>query len=169
MRRRHTFAQSLVEFALVLPLLASLLIGLADFGFLFYGHVQVANAAREGARAGSLYLGSRFYYTNTTDCWSLRQWVENALVEHNRDNQNCPAASFNTAVHAFGLLNPQQCATAADTSCWVLDVPSTVVAGNQLDVHLTYRFNVLFLGGLGGFVQNPVLIDKHVIMKVENN
>ena len=40
----------LVEFALVLPLLLLLVLGIVDFGFLFQRFEVVTNAAREGAR-----------------------------------------------------------------------------------------------------------------------
>ena len=48
--------QTLVEFALILPLLVMILAGLADFGFLYYDKQVIANASREGARAGIVYL-----------------------------------------------------------------------------------------------------------------
>jgi Flp pilus assembly protein TadG len=50
----RTQGQSLVEIALVLPVLLILFLGIAEVGFLLYAHVQVANATREGARYGSL-------------------------------------------------------------------------------------------------------------------
>jgi hypothetical protein len=43
-----------VEFALVLPLLLLLVLGGIDWGYFFFVGEIVANAAREGARAGSL-------------------------------------------------------------------------------------------------------------------
>lgn len=46
--------QSLVEVALVLPLLVILFLGIAEVGFFLYAHVQISNAAREGARQASL-------------------------------------------------------------------------------------------------------------------
>ena len=46
--------QSLVEVALVVPVLIILFLGIAEVGFLLFAHVQVTNAAREGARYGSL-------------------------------------------------------------------------------------------------------------------
>lgn len=46
--------QSLVEFALVLPILLLLILGIVDFGMAFYGLVTVNTAAREGARRGVL-------------------------------------------------------------------------------------------------------------------
>jgi Flp pilus assembly protein TadG len=43
-----------LEFALVFPVLLLLLIGIVDFGMLMGAQTQVANAAREGGRAGAL-------------------------------------------------------------------------------------------------------------------
>ena len=46
--------QALVEFALVLPILLSLLVGIVDIGFLYNHQLTLTNAAREGARMGTL-------------------------------------------------------------------------------------------------------------------
>ena len=43
-----------VEFAIVLPLLLTLTLGAIDWGWYFYVDQLVTNAAREGARAGTL-------------------------------------------------------------------------------------------------------------------
>ncbi|MBW2187820.1 MAG: pilus assembly protein [Deltaproteobacteria bacterium] len=49
---------ALVEFALVLPLLLLLLVGLIEFGLLFYNKQVLTNASREGARAGIARVGN---------------------------------------------------------------------------------------------------------------
>ncbi len=49
-RRRRSRGQSLVEFAVVLPVFLLVLSGIMDFGFLLYSRMTVINAAREGAR-----------------------------------------------------------------------------------------------------------------------
>ena len=51
--RRRNRGQSLVEFALVLPLMLFLLAMAIDFGRLFYTYVAVENAAKEGAIYGA--------------------------------------------------------------------------------------------------------------------
>lgn len=43
---------SLVEFAIVMPLLFILLFGIIDFGILLYNQAVITNASREGARYG---------------------------------------------------------------------------------------------------------------------
>lgn len=44
----------LIEFALILPVLLLVFGGIVDFGFLFKDYEVVTNAAREGARLGTL-------------------------------------------------------------------------------------------------------------------
>lgn len=46
--------QALVELALVLPLLLTLVMGIVDVGYLFNHQLTLTNASREGARLGSL-------------------------------------------------------------------------------------------------------------------
>jgi hypothetical protein len=49
-KRDRTRGQSLVEFALVLPILLILLLGILDFGRAIYAFNSVSNGARSGAR-----------------------------------------------------------------------------------------------------------------------
>jgi Flp pilus assembly protein TadG len=51
--------QSLVEFSLILTPLMLVLLGIIQFGFIFNSHVTMTNAAREGARTGSIYVYDR--------------------------------------------------------------------------------------------------------------
>ncbi len=53
-RRSRERGAAVVEFALVLPLLLMLVLGAIDWGWYFYTREVVTNAAREGARAGSV-------------------------------------------------------------------------------------------------------------------
>ena len=50
MRRRHERGQSLVETALVLPILLVILMGIFDFGRAIFAVNAVSNSAREAAR-----------------------------------------------------------------------------------------------------------------------
>jgi Flp pilus assembly protein TadG len=51
-KRRHQRGQSLVEFALVLPLFLLILAAIVDFGMGLATTITISNAAREGARLG---------------------------------------------------------------------------------------------------------------------
>jgi Flp pilus assembly pilin Flp len=49
--------QTLVEMALVLPLLCLLILGIVEFGRIFNTYLVVTNASREGARAAAVGKG----------------------------------------------------------------------------------------------------------------
>jgi Flp pilus assembly protein TadG len=53
-RRNSERGAELIEFALVLPLILILLMGIFDFGLAFQRYEIITNAAREGARLASL-------------------------------------------------------------------------------------------------------------------
>ncbi len=48
-------AQSLVEFALIAPLLVAIVIGIVELGILFSVYIGLTNSAREAARVGAIY------------------------------------------------------------------------------------------------------------------
>jgi len=49
--------QSLVEFALVLPLFVLLIVGVFDLGRAFFAYIAISNAAREGTRVVTFWPG----------------------------------------------------------------------------------------------------------------
>lgn len=64
-----------VEFALVLPLLLTLVLGTIDWGWYFFVDQVVTNAAREGARAGTLVAPA-----GTAPAYSNGDAAENAAT-----------------------------------------------------------------------------------------
>ena len=46
--------QTLVELALILPIIILILFGTLEFGRIFHSYIVITNAAREGARLGAL-------------------------------------------------------------------------------------------------------------------
>src|SRR5262245_45091121 len=69
MRRSHRRKQRgavAVEFALVLPLLLVLVLGMMDYGWYFYCSLSSTNAAREAARAGTTVPGGDGARARTT-------------------------------------------------------------------------------------------------------
>jgi Flp pilus assembly protein TadG len=63
MRRKHARGQSLVEFAIILPVFITMLVGVFDFGHVVWANNAVGTAAREAARFAIVHGGS-----DTTDC-----------------------------------------------------------------------------------------------------
>jgi len=54
-RRAQVRGQSLIEFALVLPLLILILLGILDLGRAFSAYIVITNAARDGAYYGTMH------------------------------------------------------------------------------------------------------------------
>jgi Flp pilus assembly protein TadG len=63
---RRSPGQSLVEFALIMPLLVAFLFGIIELGYLLNVYIGLTNSAREAARAGTLYQVSS-PLTSTSD------------------------------------------------------------------------------------------------------
>lgn len=55
MLKKDLRGQSLVEFALVLPILMVLILGMVEFGWILNGKITITSAAREGARTAVIY------------------------------------------------------------------------------------------------------------------
>ena len=68
--RRRRDGQSLVEFAVVLPIFLLLLAGILDFGLGLYSQMTVINAAREGARLGIVEAGNVTAITERVEAMS---------------------------------------------------------------------------------------------------
>lgn len=54
-RQKHQKGQSLLEFALLLPILLLILAGVLDLGRLYYAYVAVTDAAAEGAAYAAIH------------------------------------------------------------------------------------------------------------------
>ncbi|WP_066314429.1 TadE/TadG family type IV pilus assembly protein [Bacillus sp. FJAT-29814] len=59
--------QSMVEFALILPLLILMLFGIIDFGRIFHAYLTIDHAGREAARAASIGKDDTFIKQKAVD------------------------------------------------------------------------------------------------------
>src|SRR6266567_3492909 len=90
-RWRGRAGQSLVEMAMVLPVLAFLTFGLLDFGRAYYFQVSITNAAREGARVAilNIYTGPQNPTCSTSNSYSTCP----VQTDLNISTAGCPDAS----------------------------------------------------------------------------
>lgn len=110
--------QALVEFVAVLLPLLFLIVGIVQFGLLFGANVTLTNSAREGARAGTIYV----FDQNHTKAWN--------------DSHRC-AAILTAATQSFGLLangSPHFSAAISGGGC------STTGTEVQVDGDLTVAY-----------------------------
>ena len=165
--------QSLVELALVLPLLAVLLLGLVEFGMVLYAHVQVSNAAREAARSASLYRTTRYPLDTNgnvlkcggVDGWTLQQTVDQAVVRYFTSG-GCPQTSGRIENTTLGRLEP--------SATWVATYSATLqsdggmpAAGADGSVTLTYPYQMIIISQLIPWLDDPVTITKSVAFQFQ--
>lgn len=175
--------QSLTEFALVLPFLAVLLLAMFEFGMLLYAHVQVSNAAREGARAASLYRSTRFVNTdpdNPAKCdgslegWSLQDTLEQAIVIRplisTGSKKGCRDSSGAIQGSSLGWLAAEPTPT---WRIWVTPAQSTFPSANNgmptpgvtATVTISYPYRLITMWNIVPGLGNPIWIKKSVNME----
>ncbi len=69
LKRKHGFCtqgQSMVEFALILPLFILFIVGIFELGRAFFAFIVISNAAREGARVVTFWPGKTTIQNITT-------------------------------------------------------------------------------------------------------
>jgi len=76
---RNEKGQSLVEFAIILPFLLLLLMGILEFGIMLNSYLTIHNAAREGARLG-IVAGSNIEIKQLITNISPNLETENLIV-----------------------------------------------------------------------------------------
>lgn len=76
---RNEKGQSLVEFAILLPVLLLLLMGILEFGIMLNSYLSINNSAREGARLG-IVSGSNLEITKLITYISPNLDSENLIV-----------------------------------------------------------------------------------------
>jgi hypothetical protein len=134
--------QSLVEFALIAPLLFALMFILVELGIVFSIYIGLTNSAREAARAGSVYQypnPSALYTTPSCDATCHR-----ATVDAGRE------AAMDTAI--MMTLNPiiritsiDQLGSAASRYTYEATQNTDIFRyGDKLTVTLTYPHSLFF-------------------------
>ncbi len=91
--------QSMVEFALVMPLLLFLALGIADFGRAFFTLTSLSNGAREGVRGGIIRQCSDTTGANTA---SIQYKVINAATGVTVDPSSGVVISYPDGSNAIG-------------------------------------------------------------------
>lgn len=134
--------QSLVEFALVLTPLFFVLLGIIQFGFIFNSYVTMTNAAREGARTGTVYVYDRTLSKDQNDLLrneSIRSAVRGAM---NLLGTTSPYFATSGSWSRSGLVF-----TNGDLVV-TYDVPATITdtdarAGETITIRATYHQDLI--------------------------
>ncbi len=98
---RREDGQAITEFALILPVLVALLLGIIQFGIVFNNYLTITDAARAGARkaAVSRFIGDNGASAKTTAQNSAQQLDQTALkVTVTSTDWNVPGSDVNVTV-----------------------------------------------------------------------
>jgi Flp pilus assembly protein TadG len=139
--------QSVVEFALILPVLMLLLLMAVDFGRLFFSYVQVVNAAREAANNAA--AEARYVQNGTMTATDYYAGIVNAAVqETNAQAQRGAEASL--AVSSPACFTPANASIACNTA--PQDSTTATGVGNSVKVVVTQPFTFFtpFIGSFFG-------------------
>ena len=141
---RNKRGASAVEFALILPLLVCLLLGIVEFGLLMYNKAVITNASREGARAGIVF-------SPRPDEAAIKQVVSDYADTH---------------VVTFDPNKPKPSTSlGANGSCDAF--------GEDLTVDVAYPYQFLVFSGLvnllgpGGAMPGTVTLTARTVMRCE--
>ena len=125
--RQSERGSAAVEFALILPILASLVFGAIDFGRMLWFQEVLVNATREGTRQGTLFFSGN------------GQAEIQAVVAQALNNGGVPTTGLNVGVNGVGAGtgNPL---TVTSTIPWQFFVIDSLIPGittNQLTASVT--------------------------------
>jgi hypothetical protein len=118
--------QALVEFAVVLMPMLLLVAGIVQFGLLFGASVTLTNAAREAARAGTIYVYDQSISTNT---------------RFRNDAKRC-GEMVTAAKQSFGLLSASAPYFSAPLSAGECPTPTAEIQTNG-DITVSYCDHVI--------------------------
>ena len=142
----------------MLPVLILILMGMIMTGFTLYAFIQVTNAVREGARAGSLYR-----ITQGTSGLTLDQTVKTAICNTTNNTSalgflkpagGCSSASFNVSSDVIATWND-------------VDADTFYSSGDQVTVQITYRYTIPIISSMVRSFGNPMVIGRTVMMEMQ--
>ena len=122
-----------IQFALVLPLLVTIILAAVDFGRFAYTYIAVSNAAREGAA-----FGARNPWTSGTDAaWRLK------LLAAVKGELGCDEEESRFAASNISLAIPTQTTIIAGKTTITTPVTTDANGTKRVGVQVTYPFSTL--------------------------
>ena len=146
-KARNEGGGSLIEFAIILPLLLIFLFGIIESGLVLYNKAVITNASREGARYGIVAHTPR--RTNSEIELAVLKYCEDRLIS------------------VGGEGNPTVIANTYDTNA----NGNNTDFGDDLEVQVNWSYPFLALPNLldllGSGFDNPINLSAKTVMKYE--
>ena len=153
MIKRDEQGGSLVEFAVIAPLLFLILFGIIEFGIMIYDKAMITNASREGARAGIVFdyddggtpgdsADDTFHPDNATIVEAVENYCADYLISFGA------GSTVTTAITRTGNSS-----------------------GDSLTVNVAYPFRFLVFSNIialvGGDLENLINLNAETVMRLE--
>jgi hypothetical protein len=151
---------AMIEFALVLPVLLILLLGIIEFSLLLYNKAMITNASREGARLGIVYrpVGGLTHPTCGDIGTRAEQYAKDHLITFSAPD---PGPSITRCIYAKTEDPTVPC--PADCSGFGTELP-----GDFLRVEVNYTYDFLVIDILLAWAFGNVLdLEAVTIMRFE--
>ena len=151
-RKRGQEGQALVETTFMILAVLLLLMGIIEFGFIFYAYVRVSNATREGARAGSLWLLHRNFDKPTG-------YYDPILCDTVSDAVRSEVSAIQYITITLD---------GVDIGC--PDVSVTPQAGEPITVTVTYDYPLAVVSALpiiGDIITSPFPVCRTAVMRFQ--
>jgi Flp pilus assembly protein TadG len=134
---------AIVEFAIVLPLLCLLLLGIIEFSIILFDKAMITNASREGSRAGIVFradpdTGDYYPLTNAEITAVVNKYLSNYLI-------------------TFGGPKTATTIITRDGSS----------PGGELKVNVAFSYNFLVLPNFVSSLVNPINLNAVTSMRFE--
>ena len=142
LRRKRTRGQGLVEFALVLPIFLLLLFSVVDAGRYVFLNSALSNAAREGARLGSVQASWKT--SSDPSCGTAAGPVcpvnDTALRTNITTAANTELAPFGSVGNLYLACTPS---TSPPSGAWTTTTCPSNSPGSLLSVRVTYSWRAI--------------------------
>lgn len=123
--REQTAGQDLIEYALILPLLLLLLLGIMEFGIVVFSYNTISNAAREVARFGIVH---------PTDS-AIQSFIDDDLPER-IPGLNPAAVAVSPAPDASGYISGMIVGVTVTYDAALITAPMIQAVGGDGVIHL---------------------------------
>jgi Flp pilus assembly protein TadG len=138
---KNQTGSALVEFTLVLPVLMFLVLGLAQFGMIFYNYILVTNAAAVGARQLSISRWDSTPYTDTISAINSASNLSGLTITLSINGTTCSSDSA-CSTGTNGLQNAPLPSSTATPWASSVTVSYSCAAGWANSIIPTYLINL---------------------------
>ena len=160
-RRRKTRAQTIVEFALVLPVLVLVILGIIAFGQLFSYKIRLDNAAREGVRKG---------ITGGTKAEIQAVVIDRCVSMPGANNSTCGAARSGISCLYVTVMPDDDSAAAVASGAGACTAAASPMNKRKTgtDMVVKARYDAYVSTPLIGFFMSPKTLYSRAVMRIES-